>query len=158
MNVIFHRRGPVRLPETFAALRHPNYQLWFFGQMVSMAGTWMQNTAQQYLVYDLTNSTAYLGYIGAISGIPTILFTLYAGVVADLIPRRTLLIITQAAMMLLAFILAALTVTNIVQPWHILVLAFFLSVANAFDAPARVAFVAELVEREDMTNALALNP
>jgi len=143
--------------DTFAALKHPNYRLWFFGQMVSLMGTWMQSTAQGYLVYQLTGSPTYLGLVGFFGGLPTWLFTLFGGVIADRLPRRTLLIITQTAMLILAFILAGLTFTNLVQPWHIIVLAFLLGVANAFDAPARVSFVAELVSREDMTNAIAMN-
>jgi len=126
--------------------------------MVSLFGTWMQSTAQGYLVYELTRSPAYLGYVSFASGIPTWLFMLYAGVIADRIPRRTLLLITQSSMMMLAFILAGLTFGGVVQPWHIVILAAGLGVANAFDAPARLAFVPELVEqREDLTNAIALN-
>src|SRR5574341_171267 len=143
--------------QTFAALKYPNYRLWFFGQMVSLMGTWMQSTAQGFLVFELTHSPAFLGYVGFAAGVPSWLFTLYGGVVADRMPRRTLLLVTQTAMMILAFILAALTFAKLVQPWHILVLAFLLGVANAFDAPARLAFVPELVEREDLTNAIALN-
>lgn len=143
--------------ETFAALRHPNYRLWFIGQLVSLAGTWMQTTAQGYLVYELTQSPAFLGYVGFAAGIPSWIFTLYGGVLADRISRRTMLVITQSAMMALAFILAALTFTHLVQPWHIIALALLLGVANAFDAPARQAFVLEMVPREDMTNAIALN-
>lgn len=148
---------PLRLQETFASLKHYNYRLWFFGQIVSLVGTWMQSTAQGYLIYQLTGSPAYLGLVGFVGGLPAWLFTLYGGVVADRISRRNLMVITQTAMLVLAFILAALTFTNAVQPWHIIVLAFLLGVANAFDAPARVAFVTELVSREDMTNAIALN-
>jgi MFS family permease len=125
--------------------------------MVSMMGTWMQSTAQGYLIYQLTGSPAYLGLVGFVGGVPAILFTLFGGVIADRISRRNMMVITQASMLVLAFILAVLTFTNVVQPWHILVLAFLLGVANAFDAPARVAFVIELVSREDMTNAIALN-
>src|SRR5450759_4193273 len=147
----------LHLTETFAALKHYNYRLWFIGQMVSMMGTWMQSTAQGYLIYQLTNSTTYLGLVVFMGGVPTWSFTLYGGVVADRIPRRTLMVITQTSMMILAFILGALAFTNAVQPWHILVLAFLLGVANAFDVPARVSFVLELVPREDMTNAIALN-
>lgn len=142
---------------TFAALGHRNYRLWFTGQVVSLFGTWMQSTAQGFLVYELTHSPAFLGYVGFAAGIPTWLLTLYGGVVADRIPRRTLLVVTQSAMMILAFILAVLTFTGLIQPWHIILLAFMLGIANAFDAPARQSFVAELVPREDMTNAIALN-
>jgi len=147
----------VRLQETFAALKHFNYRLWFYGQMVSLMGTWMQSTAQGYLIYQLTGSPAYLGLVGFMGGLPALLFTLFGGVVADRISRRNLMVITQTSMLVLAFILAALTFTHSVQPWHIIVLAFLLGVTNAFDAPARVAFVTELVSREDMTNAIALN-
>ena len=117
----------------------------------------MQVTAQGFLVFQLTHSSAYLGYVGFAGGAPTWLFTLYGGVVADRIPRRTLMIITQTSMMILAFLLAALTFLDLVRPWHILVLAVFLGVANAFDAPARQAFVTDMVPREDLTNAIALN-
>ena len=117
----------------------------------------MQSTAQGYLIYQITNSPAYLGLVGFVGGAPAILFTLFGGVVADRLPRRTLLVITQVAMMILAFILAVLTFTNLVKPWHIIILAFLLGIANAFDAPARTSFVLELVSREDMTNAIALN-
>jgi MFS family permease len=143
--------------QTFAALQHRNFNLWFRGQIVSLMGTWMQQTAQGYLIFELTRSPAYLGYVGFAAGIPTWLFTLYGGVIADRIERRKLLLATQTSMMLLAFILAALVFSGLVQPWHILVLAFALGVANAFDAPARLAIVSEMVSREDLTNAIALN-
>jgi MFS family permease len=143
--------------KTFAALRHRNYRLWFWGQMVSLFGTWMQMTAQGFLVFELTHSSAFLGYVGFASGIPSWLVTMYGGVIADRMSRRKLLVITQSAMMALALILAALTFTGAVQSWHILVLAFGLGLANAFDAPARMAFVTELVNRQDLTNAVALN-
>ncbi len=143
--------------QTFAALKYPNYRLWFCGQMTSLFGTWMQSTAQGYLVFQLTHSPAYLGYVSFAAGIPGWLLALFGGVVADRAPRRTLLVITQSFMMLLAFILATLTFTHVVRPWHILILAFSLGIANAFDAPARQSFVLEMVEREDLTNAIALN-
>jgi MFS family permease len=146
-----------RWQRTFTALKYPNYRLWFQGQLVSLFGTWMQTTAQGFLVFELTHSPKYLGYVGFASGIPMWLLTLYGGVVADRVPRRTLMVLTQSVMMVLAFILAALAFLHIVQPWHIIVLAFCLGVANSFDAPARQAFVSEMVPREDLTNAIALN-
>ncbi len=139
------------------AFRYPNYRLWFFGQLLSLFGTWMQITAQAYFVFELTKSPAYLGYVGFAYGVPLWLFMLYGGVVADRRPRRTLLIITQTTMMILAGILAALTFAGLVQPWHLVVLALGLGVANAFDAPAGQAFLLEMVERENLTNAVALN-
>jgi len=149
--------GQVSWQQTFAALKYPNYRLWFCGQMVSLFGTWMQSTAQGFLVFQLTHSPAYLGYVGFAAGLPSWVFMLYAGVIADRMSRRTLLVITQTCMMVLAFIIAGLTFLGVVQPWHIVVLALILGVANAFDAPARQAFVLEMVEREDLTNAIALN-
>jgi MFS family permease len=117
----------------------------------------MQFTAQGFLVFQLTHSPAFLGYVGFASGAPIWLFTLLGGVVSDRMPLRNLLLITQTSMMILAFVLAALSFLGHIQPWHIVLLAFGLGVANAFDAPARQAFVVELVEREDLGNAIALN-
>ena len=145
------------LRQTFAALQYRNYRIWFTGQLLSLVGTWMQTTAQGYLVYELTKSPVYLGYVGFAAGIPTWLFTLYGGLIADRMSRRTMLIITQTSMMLLAFILAFLVFLQIIQPWMIVLLALCLGIANAFDAPARVSFVAELVDHKDLTNAIALN-
>lgn len=145
------------MQQTFAALRHPNYRLWFIGQLVSLAGSWMQTTAQGFLIFELTKSPAFLGYVGFAAGIPSWVFILYGGVIADRVSRRTLIMAAQSAMMLLAFALAGLVVTGLVQPWHVLVLALLNGVANAFDAPARQAFVVELVDRDDLTNAIALN-
>jgi len=143
--------------DTFASLKYPNYRLWFFGQLVSLVGTWTQTTAQGYLIYQLTKSPEFLGYASFANGLPSFLFTLYAGAIADRIPRRTLMVITQSSMLILAFVLAILTFTNSIQWWHILILTFLLGISNAFDAPARQAFVLEMVDREDMTNAIALN-
>jgi predicted MFS family arabinose efflux permease len=143
--------------QMFACLKYPNFRLWFWGQMISLFGSWMQITAQAFLLYQITRSPVYLGLLGFANGVPTWLFMLYAGAVADRVSRRKLLIITQTAMMILAFILAILTFTKLVQPWHILVLAVGMGIANAFDAPARQAFVLEMIELEDLTNAIALN-
>lgn len=142
---------------TFAALNYPNYRLWFGGQIISLFGSWMQSTAQSFFIYELTHSPAFLGYVGFANGIPIWLLMLYGGVIADRFSRRNILVVTQIVMMLFAFILAFLTFTHLVQPWHIILLAFCLGVANAFDAPARQAFVNELVDKEDLINAIALN-
>lgn len=147
----------LQLGGMFAALGHRNYRLWFMGQIVSLVGTWMQTAAQGFLVFQLTHSAAYLGYVGFALGLPSWLLMLFGGVFADRLPRRKLLIVTQGVMMLLALVLAALTFTHIVRPWHIIALALGVGTANAFDAPARQAFVLEMVSREDLTNAIALN-
>jgi MFS family permease len=125
--------------------------------MVSLFGTWMQSTAVGFLIFELTHSPAYLGYAAFSMGVPTWLLMMYGGVLADRMKRRNLLVITQAGMMGLALILSALTFFHVIQAWHIIILAFGLGVANAFDAPARQSFVLELVDRDDMTNAIALN-
>lgn len=150
-------RRQISLKHTFSSLRHRNYRLWFWGQLVSLFGTWMQITALGFLVYELTRSSAYLGYVGFAAGLPSWFFMPFGGVIADRVRRRTLLLITQTSMMALAFILAALAFLNIVRPWEIILLAFLLGIANAFDAPARHAFVPDMVGREDLTNAIALN-
>jgi MFS family permease len=142
---------------TFAALVWPNYRLWFFGQMTSLFGTWMQSTAQGYLVFELTRSSAWLGYTGFAGGVAPWLFTLFGGVLADRVSRRGILVVTQCLSMLLAFVLSVLVFARVVAPWHILVLASLLGVVNAFDAPARQSFVLEMVGREHLTNAIALN-
>lgn len=143
--------------QAFSALKYRNYRLWFYGQMASLVGTFMQATAQGFLIFQLTKSPAYLGYVGLANGIPSWFFMLYAGVISDRMSRRRLLMIAQFYMMVLALILAFLTLTGIVEAWHILVLAFLLGIGQAFDAPARHSFVLEMVSREDLTNAIALN-
>jgi len=143
--------------QAVTSLKYRNYRLWFWGQIISLFGTWMESTALGFLVFDLTRSPAYLGLVAFATGVPTWLFMLYAGVIADRVPRRTMLMVTQTVMMALAFVLAALTFLHWVQPWHILVIAVLLGSANAFEAPARQAFVLEMVEADDMTNAIALN-
>ena len=145
------------LARTFAALRHRNYRLYFSGQLVSLVGTWMQNVAQGWLAYQLTGSPLYLGLIGFAASIPVLFLALGAGVLIDRFPRRNVLIATQSWAMLLAFVLSALVFTQLVQPWHIVVLAFLLGVGNAFDGTARQTFVKDMVGKEDMINAIALN-
>ena len=150
--------GRLSWRKTFTALQYRNYRLWFFGQLTSLFGSWMQSAALGFLIFQLTRSTAFLGLTGFVAGAPTWLFMLYAGVVADRVPRRRLMLITQTAMMILAFIASILVFLDVVRPWHILILAFGFGVANAFDAPARHAIVQDLVDdAEDITNAIALN-
>ncbi len=141
----------------FAALRHRNFQLYFGGQLISNAGTWMQVIAQGWLVYELTHSDLALGVVGFAAAIPALVVSPWGGVIVDRVPKRGLLIMTQTGAMLLAFILAVLAFTNVVQEWHIILLAAGLGIVNSFDAPARQAFVVEMVGREDLPNAIALN-
>jgi MFS family permease len=139
------------------ALKHRNYQLYFSGQLISLIGTWMQSVAQSWLVYRLTGSTIALGLVGFASQIPVFLLAPVGGAVADRYNRHRILIATQTLSMLLAFLLAALTLTGVIHEWHIFVLASLLGLVNAFDIPARQVFVVDLVGREDLINAIALN-
>lgn len=144
---------------TFRAFRHRNFRIFFWGQLVSVVGIWMQSTAQQWLVYRITGSQTSLGMVTFINFLPVLLLSLFMGVIIDQFPRRTILLITKSWFMLLAGLLALLTWLEIVQYWHILILAFLLGIGNALDMPARQAFVVELVDddKEDVMNAIGLN-
>ena len=142
---------------TFSALRHRNFQLYFGGQLISNIGTWMQIIAQGWVVYQIGHSELTLGLVAFASAIPVLVISPWGGVIVDRVSRRNLLIATQTGAMLLAFILAALTFTGVVKEWHVIVLAALLGVVNAFDAPARQAFVPEMVGKKDLPNAIALN-
>ncbi|PDW04657.1 MFS transporter [Candidatus Viridilinea mediisalina] len=144
-------------PAMLRALRHRNYRLFFIGQLISLTGTWMQHVAQGWLVLRLTDSPAMLGLVAAVSSLPILLFALPAGTLADRMSKQRLLLITQFVAMLLAATLAVLTLTGVVQVWHVLLLATLLGIVNAFDGPARQAFTVEMVGREDLLNAIALN-
>ncbi len=139
------------------ALRHRNFQLFFSGQLISLIGTWMQSVAQSWLVYRLTGSALLLGSVGFASQIPVFLFAPLGGITADRFNRRQIVIGTQVASMSLAFILAALTLLHRVQVWHVFVLAALLGVVNAFDIPGRQSFLVDMVGKEDLMNAIALN-
>ena len=145
------------LPATLRALRHRNFQLFFGGQLISLIGTWMQIVAQSWLVYRLTGSSLLLGSVGFASQFPVFVVAPLGGIVADRHNRQKVVIGTQTASMILAFILAALTLTNTVQVWHIFVLAALLGIVNAFDIPGRQAFLVDMVGKEDLMNAIALN-
>ena len=151
------RARSTRLPQTFRSLQHRNFQLYFAGQIISVAGTWMQVVAQAWLVYQLSQSELMLGVVGFAAAIPALLVSPWAGVVVDRVNKRNMLVVTQASAMMLAFILAVLTFTGLVQVWMIIVLAALLGLVNAFDGPGRQAFVVEMVGREDLPNAIAIN-
>ncbi len=147
----------MKFPEALRALRHRNYRLFFSGQLISLTGTWMQSVAQAWLAYQLTHSAALLGVVGFAGQIPALLFSPAGGVVADRFARRQVLLATQATSMLLAFALAALTLSGRVTIAWILGLAALSGVVNAFDIPTRQAFAVDMVGREDLVNAIALN-
>ena len=145
------------LSATLRALRHRNFQLFFSGQLISLIGTWMQSVAQAWLVYRLTGSSLLLGAAGFASQIPVFLVAPLGGIVADRHNRQRVVIGTQISSMILAGVLATLTLSGVVQVWEIFVLAALLGVVNAFDIPGRQSFLVDMVGKEDLMNAIALN-
>jgi len=145
------------LARQFSALAIFNYRVYFFGQVISLAGTWMQSTAQAWLVLRLTGSPLALSTVTTLQFLPITLLSLFGGVLADRVPRRTLLITTQTLALVQALVLGTLVALDAVQLWHVYVLAFALGTLNALDNPARQSFVYELVGRDDLFNAIALN-
>jgi MFS family permease len=148
---------PPRLTGLGRSLRHRNFALFFAGQLVSLVGTWMQTVAQAWLIYRLTGSAALLGTIGFASQVPVFLLSAIGGALADRHNRHRILICTQSAAMVLAAVLAGLTLSGQIQVWQVAILAASLGLVNAFDIPARQSFLVELVGREDLQNAIALN-
>ena len=142
---------------TFRALRNRNYRLFYFGQTISLSGTWMQTIAQAWLVLQITDSKVALGTVTMLQFLPITIFVLFAGVIADRVPKRNFILCTQALAMSQALVLAALVWSGRVELWHVYVLALVLGLANAFEQPTRQAFVVEMVGKEDLMNAVALN-
>jgi MFS family permease len=153
------RPAPTRraLPSTLRALANRNYRLFFAGQLVSMIGTWMQTVAQSWLVYRLTDSSVLLGLVGFAGQFPVFLLAPVGGALADVRDRHRIIVVAQTVSMTLAFVLAALTLTGQVRVWHIFALATLLGIVNAFDIPARQAFLVDMVGKADLMNAIALN-
>jgi MFS family permease len=141
----------------FTALKHRNFRYYWFGMCVSLIGTWMQNIAQPWLAYSLTKSPFLLSLVGALQFTPMLLFSLFAGVLIDRWPKKRILLFTQLASMLITGTLATLVALGQVRYWHILVAAAALGVVNTLDMPTRQSFVIELVGKEDLMNAIALN-
>ena len=152
------RLSQLQWPSTFASLRYRNFRLWFIGQTLSVMGTWAQSVAQGWTVYQLTGSELALGTITFFGSVPTLFLMVPAGALADRLPKRKVVMIAQMAMMLQAFILAALAATHVLRVWHVAILAACNGVANSFDAPARHSMAVEMIEdRRDLANAVALN-
>ncbi|MDB6175321.1 MAG: hypothetical protein JWL59_4632 [Chthoniobacteraceae bacterium] len=148
---------PTGWQRMFSAFHHRNYRLFFVGQLISLVGTWMNNTAEGWLVYQLTGSKALLGVVAAASSGPMLFFSTYGGWIADRYPKRSVLVVTQLVSMLLSLVLAFLVWSGNVQPWQIITLAVLGGVVMAFDMPARQSFVIEITSRADLTNAISLN-
>jgi len=141
----------------FGALAHRNFRLFFIGQGISLIGTWMQNVGEGWLILTLTNSPFYVGLTSALSSLGVLLFSLYAGVIADRTDKRRFIVFMQVAFMLEAFAVAILVWTGVIQVWHVLTLATLLGIASAFDIPMRQSFVYDMVGKDDLMNAIALN-
>lgn len=141
----------------FRSLRYRNFRLYYLGQLVSLNGTWMQSVAQSWLVYRLTGSGTMLGLVGAMTLAPSLIFGIYGGWLADHFARRNLLMLAQALAMVQALVLGLLTMLGWVQAWHILLLALLLGLVQAMETPIRHSFISQLVSREDLPNAIALN-
>ena len=139
------------------ALGHRNYRLFFGGQLVSLVGTWMMAVAQSWLVLELTHDAFILGLIAAVQFIPVLILGLFGGIIADALPKRRTLVVTQGSGAILSLIMAALVFTGVVQVWHVFVVAFLLGIRNSVDMPTRQAFSVEMVGRQDIGNAVALN-
>jgi MFS family permease len=145
------------LADRFRALRHPNFRLYWYGQLLSLVGTWMQSVAQGWLMHRLTGSALMLGLLTFTQFVPVLAFSLWAGVIADRVDKRKMLLVTQTCAFVQALALAIVVTFGVVEPWMVLVLAFVYGVFNAFDLPARQSFVVELVGKEDLANGIALN-
>lgn len=141
----------------FPAFKNNNFRLYFVGQLVSLVGTWLQIVAESWLVLTLTNSAFLIGLVAACATLPTLVFSLFGGVIVDRFPKQKILLLTQIASMILAFIYGMLTILHLINIWEIMLLAFLLGVVNALDFPARQAFSAEMVEREHLSSAIAVN-
>ncbi|HWQ71938.1 MAG TPA: MFS transporter [Desulfitobacteriaceae bacterium] len=146
-----------RLSRTFPALTHKNFRYFWFGQCISLIGSWLQTTAQQWLVYTITKSAFLLGILGVAQFGPMLVFSLFAGVLADRYPKKSILLFTQTALMIQSFLMAALIWSGQIYYWQILILAAVLGFVNTLDMPTRQSFFIEIVGREDLTNAIALN-
>lgn len=151
-----HRSQEKSLLRIFSSLRHRNYRLYWFGQMISLTGSYMQSIGQAWLVLELTHSAWQLGLVGALQALPILLFSLFGGIFVDRWPKRGVLLVTQSAAMLQAFFLWLLIVSGALQLWHLYALAILLGFTNCLYRPAGQAFVVELVGREDLPNAVAL--
>ncbi|MFL5402060.1 MAG: MFS transporter [Gemmatimonadales bacterium] len=141
----------------FAALKHRNFRLFIIGQFVSLCGTWMQIIAQGWLVLQLTDSPFAVGLVTALGSLPILLFTLYGGVIADRVNKRKFILVLQSLMLAEALTLAVLTATHLVTVHWVMALAVFSGLLSAFEVPTRQSFLAEIVERQDLMNAIALN-
>ncbi len=143
--------------DTFRALRHRNYRLYFGGQFISVTGSWAQSAALTWLAYELTRESIWPSLVGAMQVLPTFVLGAWGGSLADRWPKRVLIFLSQATLLVLAVLLGVWVLLGQVTPWHLLAVATAAGIVNAIDLPARLAFVIDMVGREDLPNAIALN-
>lgn len=146
-----------RFNNPFISLKHKNFRCYFFGMCISTIGTWMQNTAQPWLAYELTKSAFLLSLVSALQFTPVLLFSLFAGEFIDRVPKKNILIFTQLASMVITFVLSILVWSGKIQYWHLLISSTLLGIVNTFDMPTRQSFIVEMVGHDDLMNAIALN-
>lgn len=155
------KKMPLKISETltatFASLKYKNFRYFWFGQCISLTGTWMQRTAQVWLVYSLTKSPLLVGILGVCQFLPMLFFSLFAGVFVDRFPKKRILLLTQTVFMLQAFVLSALTYFQVIQYWHVFILTAVFGLTQTMDMPARQSFFIEMVGRKDVMNAISLN-
>lgn len=141
----------------FLSFKHKNYRYYICGMLISNIGTWMQNIAQPWLAYQLTNDALKIGIVSALQFLPILLFSLFAGAIIEKLNKKTMLLLTQLMLFIITLIFAILVFTNIIQYWHIVILAALMGTANAFDMPIRQSFIVQLVPKNDLMNAIAIN-
>jgi MFS family permease len=141
----------------FTSLKHPNFRIYWTGMCISLIGTWMQNIAQPWLAYSITKSAFLLSLIGTLQFTPILLFSLFAGVIIDQFPKKRILLLTQSASCVITLVLAYLVLSNHIEYWHILIMATLLGLVNTLDMPTRQSYAIELVGKDDLMNAIALN-
>lgn len=140
-----------------SSLKIKNFRLYWFGMFISLIGSWIQSVAQSWLVFQLTHSAFLLGFVGFLNLFPVFLLSFLGGIIADRMNKKEILLLTQKAFMALAFILALLTQMKLIKPWHIMVISVLNGIVMAFDAPSRQAVVVDLVGKQNLLNAIALN-
>jgi hypothetical protein len=155
LNIVSKIAATVKV--TFTSLKYRDFRYFWLGQCISLIGTWMQRTAQVWLIYTLTGSPLMVGILGVCQFIPIMLFSLFAGVCIDRFPKRKILLLTQTVFMLQAFVLSALTFLHLVQYWHVFILTAWFGLTQTLDMPARHSFFIEMVGKKDLMNAISLN-
>lgn len=147
----------MELKKSFPALGHRDFRIFWFTQIISLIGTWMQTISLPWLTYTLTGSSFLLGLAGAIQFTPSLLFSLFAGALLDRFDRKKIIIITQSTLAILAALLSLLVFLKLIEYWHIIIISLFIGLANSFDMPARQSFLMEMVGKKDVMNAIGLN-